>query len=60
MVARREVWVRALLPALLAAHQRKSSVHQKFLSLLIIFICKWDAEMAIVFKEVLALAWLIP
>ena len=35
LVARREVWVRALLPALLAAHQRKSSVHQKFLSLLI-------------------------
>ena len=35
MAARRDVWVRALLPALLAAHQRKSSVHQKFLSLLI-------------------------
>eukprot|EP01045_Picozoa_sp_COSAG04_P000005 COSAG04_NODE_1_length_58448_cov_23.476478_5_plen_91_part_00 len=35
LAGRRDVWVRALLPALLAAHQRKSSVHQKFLSLLI-------------------------
>ena len=35
LLQRRDQLVRSLLPALLVAHQRKSSMHQKFLSVLI-------------------------